>query len=29
MMPDLWEMVAFGLIHGVIAGFIWGKLQND
>lgn len=28
MMPDFFEMIAFGLIHGVIAGFIWSKVTE-
>ena len=26
MMPDFFEMIAFGLIYGAIAGFIWAKV---
>ena len=28
MMPDFFEMIAFGLIHGAIAGFIWAKVLD-
>jgi hypothetical protein len=27
-MPSFFEMNAFGLIHGAVAGFIWAKIQN-
>lgn len=27
--PDFFELIVFGLVHGAIAGTIWAKIQNS
>ena len=28
-MTDFFEVIAFGLIHGAIAGFVWARVSSD
>lgn len=28
-MTDFFEMIAFGLIYGAIAGFVWAKMTGE